>query len=80
MFDEAEIAWLMECFNGIVCTSNTIGGNILGHVPYAKEPLPPGLPDKIRQMSDLQKADFIDQVCAWQDYDKSADWLRRLRF
>ncbi len=78
MFTHEEIQWLLECFNGVICSPSTIIANIHGWVMYAENPLPPDLILKIKTFDTETTEDFRDQVCAWQDYDRAYAWLKSL--
>jgi hypothetical protein len=78
MFTHEEIQWLLDCFNGVICSPSTIVPNIHGWVMYAKNPLPPELILKVNGFSPEVREDFRDQVCAWQEYQRAYNWLKSL--
>lgn len=57
-----EAFYIIDALNGVVCSPETLMGNLIGWIPYTKINYPSTLENKIRQMSTNQRQELINKV------------------
>lgn len=58
-----EALFIVDALNGVICSPDTLMGNLIGWIPYTKINYPTTIENKIRQMSTNQRQELLNKVC-----------------
>jgi hypothetical protein len=81
VFTQNEIYFILDCFNGVICDTSTLTGNIWGHVPFYSGPEVESinaLISKVNGLSESDKDNFVSEVVCWSDYNAAKAYLESL--